>query len=170
MSDEWLSVVNEIDTVIGRERRAEIHRLGIRHRAVHVFIFNHLNQLFLQKRSKTKDTNPGLWDSSVAGHVDYGEDYDQCVVREMQEELGIRSRAIPEHLLKIPACTETGMEFIQVYRLIDSGPFKLNKSEIDEGRWISVDEMNQLILADTNILTKSIKYIWRTMQTHGHIH
>ena len=48
-------VVNDRDEVIGQEPRPEVHRLGLRHRAVHVLVFNSRGEVFLQKRSMKKD-------------------------------------------------------------------------------------------------------------------
>ena len=97
-NSEILTVVDEHDRVIGARRRDEIHRLGLRHRATHVLVFDLAGRLFLQRRGLHKDSNPGLWDSSVAGHVDDGESYDQCCIREIKEEIGIpggvRTRAV----------------------------------------------------------------------------
>ena len=59
MPEEIFDVVNERDEVVGREVRREVHRLGLKHRAVHVLVFNARGELFLQKRSMTKDTFPG---------------------------------------------------------------------------------------------------------------
>ena len=67
--------------MIGREPRSVVHARGLRHRAVHVLVFNSAGELFLQKRSMTKDNDPGLWDSSCSGHVDAGETYDEAAVR-----------------------------------------------------------------------------------------
>ena len=80
--DELFDVVNERDEVTGRQTRAEVHRLGLRHRAVHVLVFNRRGEVFLQKRSRLKVFFPGVWDSSTSGHLDSGEDYDslrRCV-------------------------------------------------------------------------------------------
>ena len=82
---EILSVVDDQDQVIGRRRRDNIHRLGLSHRAIHVLVFRQDGQIFLQKRGRHKQESPGLWDSSVAGHVDAGETYDACCVREIRE-------------------------------------------------------------------------------------
>ncbi len=163
MTDEILSVVNENDEVIGQRSRRDIHRLGLLHRAVHIFIFNEKNELFLQLRSMSKDTNPGLWDSSAAGHVDVGEDYDDCALRETAEELAIRLAETPERLAKIQPCEKTGMEFIQVYRVFHNGPFQLNPEEIDEGRWIGIGQMDAWVDSDARFLTETIKYIWRIL-------
>src|SRR5688572_31217226 len=90
MAEEIFDVVNERDEVIGQKPRSEIHRLKLKHRAVHVLVFNSKGQLFLQKRSMTKDCFPGTWDSSASGHLDCGEEYDACARRELREELGDR--------------------------------------------------------------------------------
>jgi len=89
MNTELLSVVDENDCIIDTCPRHIIHATGLRHRAVHILVFNELGQLFLQKRSMKKDLNGGLWDTSAAGHVDADEDYDISAIREVEEELGI---------------------------------------------------------------------------------
>src|ERR1700704_2711089 len=130
-SDEIFDVVNDRDEVIGREIRAKVHRLGLKHRAVHVLIFNRQGEIFLQKRSMKKDTFPGAWDSSASGHLDTGETYDACAVREVDEELGLILAAPPVRLLKFAACLETGQEHVWVYRHQAEGPFQLNPEEIE---------------------------------------
>jgi len=160
MNTELLSVVDENDRIIDTCARHIIHATGLRHRAVHILVFNDLGQLFLQKRSMKKDLNGGLWDTSAAGHVDAGEDYDISAVREVEEELGITESAL-EPLFKLSATAAIGMEFIQVYRCIHNGPFMLAADEIDEGDWFSVAEISERIMADDQLLTETFKTIWR---------
>ena len=93
---EMLAVVDESDQVVGSERRDVIHRDGLLHRAVHIFALNKHGEIFLQKRSRLKDKCPGLWDSSAAGHVDAGEEYDVCAARELEEELRLADHDIRE--------------------------------------------------------------------------
>jgi len=57
-SDEIFDVVDELDRVIGTAPRSEVHRRKLRHRAVHVLLFNTRAELFVQKRSAAKDTFP----------------------------------------------------------------------------------------------------------------
>src|SRR5262249_2148180 len=93
MAEEIFDVVNERDEVIGNRTRAEVHRLGLMHRAVHVLVFNSRGQVLLEKRSMSKVRQPGLWDSSASGHLDRGEAYDACAVRELREEIGLELSA-----------------------------------------------------------------------------
>src|SRR5437870_4184219 len=112
MNEEIFDVVSEHDEVIGQQTRREVHRLGLQHRAIHVLIFNQRGEIFLQKRSITKDTFPGAWDSSASGHLDTGETYDACAVRELREELGVSLGGPLEKLFKVAACPETDQEHI----------------------------------------------------------
>src|SRR5580698_9417315 len=132
MSEEIFDVVNDRDEVIGQTPRREVHRLGLKHRAVHVLVFNARGEIFLQKRSMTKDTSPGLWDSSASGHVDSGEDYDTCAIRELREEIGLEPPPL-RRLFKIAAGAETDQEHVWAYRCESEGPFTLDREEIDQG-------------------------------------
>jgi isopentenyldiphosphate isomerase len=138
---EIFDVVNERDEVIGQKPRDEVHRLGLMHRAVHVLVFNSRGEVFLQKRSMKKDRQPGLWDSSASGHVDSGEDYDACAVRELGEEIGLQLNAAPQRLFKLGASPETDQEHVWVYRCAAEGPFMLNEDEIERGGWFARDEV-----------------------------
>ena len=89
MSEEIFDVVNERDEVVGQAPRQEVHARGLWHRAVHVLVFNARGEIFLQKRSLKKDIAAGKWDSSASGHLDTGEAYDACAVREVREEIGL---------------------------------------------------------------------------------
>lgn len=164
-NNELLYVVDENDCVIDTCARHTIHASGLRHRAVHILVFDELGRLFLQKRSMNKDLNAGLWDTSAAGHVDAGEDYDDCATREVEEELGIYGAKIIEPLFKLQPTIETGMEFIQVYRLMHNGPFNLAADEIDEGDWFSPTELTDRVRADDHLLTETFKALWRRFQT-----
>jgi isopentenyldiphosphate isomerase len=135
MTEEIFDVVNERDEVVGQAPRREVHARGLRHRAVHVLVFNARGELFLQKRSQLKDSAKGKWDSSSSGHVDQGEDYDACAVRELREEIGVALARAPQRLFKIDAGLETGWEFCWIYRGESEGPFTLQVEEIETGAW-----------------------------------
>jgi len=172
MTEEIFDVVNERDEVIDRKPRREVHRLGLFHRAVHVLVFNACGDVFLQKRSMTKDREPGKWDSSCSGHVDSGEDYDAGAVRELCEEIGldvnartVATRASPplQKLFKIAACPETDQEFVWVYRCLAEGPFRLHPEEIERGDWFAPDRIARWMAEKPEDFAGAFRFIWRKL-------
>jgi 16S rRNA (adenine1518-N6/adenine1519-N6)-dimethyltransferase len=88
-SNERFPVVDSNDRIRGDASRTEVHGNNLRHRAVHILIFDRAGDVYLQQRSRWKDRLPLKWDSSAAGHVTAGEYYDETAQRELKEELGI---------------------------------------------------------------------------------
>ena len=160
MNHELITVVDEYDNFIENRPRKEVHQLGLRHRTVHILVFNDANQVFLQKRALTKDVNAGLWDTSAAGHVDAGESYDACAHRETIEELGVCVDDSLSFLFKLPAIPETGMEFVQVYRCQHNGPFTLEVGEIDDGQWFDIQKVTQRVKTNAPSVTDTFKTLW----------
>ena len=163
MHDEIFDVVNERDEVIGQLPRAEVHRQGLKHRAVHILIFNARGELFLQKRSMKKDNFPGVWDSSASGHLDTGEDYDACAIREVREELGIQLGCVPDRILRVDACEQTGQEFVWVYRCQHEGPSHLHPEEIESGAWFTPQTLNHWIATKPQDFAPAFICIWKQL-------
>lgn len=126
---ELLPYVDEHDRYLGLLPRREIHLRGLRHRAIQVAVFDASSQLWLQLRSRSKDTFGGYWDLSCTGHVDPGENYTQAAVRELREELGLDAK--PKLAIKFPASERRGWEFHALYTLEAEGPFDWNRDEIE---------------------------------------
>lgn len=158
--DELFDVVDQLDRVIRQAPRREVHANGWLHRAVHVLVHNRSGQVFLQKRSMSKDMSPGLWDSSCSGHLDAGEDYDHAAWRELGEELGLKLTRAPERWLRVEATEETGWEFVWVYRLAAEGPFTLCPEEIERGEWVTPNELNGRIKTRPEDYCSAFRLIW----------
>lgn len=168
VSEELLDVVDENDLVIEVKTRGEIHARALMHRAVHILVFNRVGDLFIQKRSMSKDENPGLWDSSAAGHVDSGEAYLDCALREINEELGIVVAGELQLLFKLPASPATGHEHSVIYRCNYDGPLVLQKEEIDEGQWISPAKMDEKLESRDPCMTETLYLIWERYRESFH--
>lgn len=167
MAEEFFDVVNERDEVIDRRSRRDVHKHGLRHRAVHVLVFDKQGRVFLQKRSMLKDCFPGKWDSSASGHLDCGEDYDKCAVRELSEELGLTAPIGLERLFKVDACADTGQEFVWLYHGVAEGPFALNSDEIECGGWYSPEEITRWIRERPDDFASGFRLIWQKLHyTH----
>jgi isopentenyldiphosphate isomerase len=139
-TDEQLDIIDSEDRVIGQAPRAEVHgNPALLHRVVHVLVFDRKGRIFLQKRSRNKDVQPGKWDSSVGGHVDAGESREYAVLRELAEELGIPGdgRAAPElkFLHSYIHGNECESEMVTTWITLWEGPFYLQESEISDGRF-----------------------------------
>lgn len=163
MDTDIVAVVDENDEVIGYRERGEVHRLGLKHRAVHILVFNRRGDLLLQKRSLSKDVAPGLWDSSAAGHVDGDEGYDDCALRELEEELGIRPAEPLERLFKLDARAENGWEFVWVYRCVDDGPFTVDRREIDAIDWFPAARLRRELAEQGDKFAGTVPLIWRRL-------
>ncbi len=144
-ANEPLEVVTENDEVSEVLPRREIHQKKLRHRAVHVFLRNKSGEIYLQLRSHLKDTHPGKWDSSASGHVDPGERYHDCAVRELWEELWVRPRGDLTRVARLPASAATDDEFIEVFLAETKGKIRVHGKEIDSGRWFEPEQIEEWI-------------------------
>ena len=103
----------------------------------------------------------------MSGHVDSGEGYDQCIVREAMEEIGIRLEATPERLFKIDACEETDQEFTWVYRTYSEGPFTPDEEEVSGIGWFTGDEVIHLVKTDPESVSPSFALVWSELLKRG---
>ena len=141
---EMFDVVDERNQVLRQASRHEVHTNQWRHRAVHIFVTNKAGELFLQKRSRWKDKHPSRWDSSAAGHLNAGEDYQETALREIREELGIEVTHV-DLAAKIDACAMTGWEFVHLFRAEHEGPFRLPPAEIETGAFFPMEVVREWI-------------------------
>ncbi|MGC8744718.1 MAG: NUDIX hydrolase [Verrucomicrobiia bacterium] len=167
MNEEIYNVVDENDAVIGTASRTEIHRLGLKHRAVHILIFNSKGEVFLQKRSMKKDRCPGTWDSSASGHLDKGESYDDAAMRELKEELGVTGKIELKKRLKLEASQETDNEFVWIYTGLYNGEFNLNQDEISDGQWFYPDQIEKNLISNPQQFSDSFIAVWKNVRTLG---
>ena len=161
-SGEIFDVVDENDNVICQKTRGEVHANKLLHRAVHVFVFNKRGDLLLQQRSMFKDAHPGVWDSSVSGHLDSGEDYAAAAVRELEEEMGIRVDEVPEEIGRISSCEETGWEHVRLYRTSHSGSVKFPAAEVEAAAWFPLAELEAWIAARPEDFASGFIECWKT--------
>ncbi len=131
--EELFDIVDEQDQIVGQALRSVVHRDKLRHRAVHILVFDLQDRLLMQLRSASKDEFPLCYTSSASGHLGAGETYAAAAVRELAEELGIVDA--PEFLTKLPASEETSHEFTAVYRLVTDQVPKPHPEEIEALEW-----------------------------------
>jgi isopentenyldiphosphate isomerase len=152
---ELLDIVNENGIPTGETvRRDDAHKLGILHRTSHVWIYRIKSgkpQVLLQKRSLQKDSYPGCYDISSAGHIPAGDGFLESAQRELKEELGVSASA--EELIY---CGQRRFEYKEPFhgqkfwdnqvsnvyvlqRDMAECDFVLQKSEIEAVLWMDFD-------------------------------
>jgi isopentenyl-diphosphate delta-isomerase type 1 len=141
---EVLDVIDANDDVVGQATRDECHAKFLRHRAVQIFVFDTNGRIFVQKRTKTKDVFPGLYEASCSGHVQTGEAYRQAAVRELAEELGITHQ---EHELKelftFKLNANPEHEIVKQFKVQCDCVGILQPEEVESGDFMTWDELVQ---------------------------
>ncbi|MBN1269015.1 MAG: NUDIX domain-containing protein [Kiritimatiellae bacterium] len=162
---ELFDLVDETGRRIGQATRRECHaNPSLLHQAVHVLVFDGSGRLFLQKRSLRKDVQPGKWDTSVGGHVQPGEESRRAAARELKEELGIPVPRL-EFLYAYTWRTDRESELVQTYRARADGPFRLHAGEIDEGRFWTMEEIEEHL--GVGVFTPNFEHEFRRFQVSG---
>lgn len=143
--EELFPLVDEEGNVIGSAPRKRCHD-GSKplHPVVHLHLFDNQGRLFLQKRSITKDIQPGKWDTSVGGHVDFGEAVESALRREAREELGI-TEYVPKLIDKYIFESEIERELVHVFTTVYDGDVQIDNDELEDGGFFTIQQINKMI-------------------------
>jgi len=143
--EELFPLVDEQGNVIGKATRSECHSGTFwLHPVVHLHVLNSAGELFLQKRAMNKDTQPGKWDTSVGGHVSYGETVEQALQREVFEEIGIQKYQ-PVFVQRYVWKSLVESELVNMFYTIYNGTFEIDHEEIEKARFWTIHEIQQQI-------------------------
>ncbi len=158
--DEVFDIVDDRDCVIGQGFRGEIHRQGLKHRAVHLFWWRPDGQMGWQRRSYAKDNCPGMISSACAGHVDAGESYLAAAYRELFEELGIKLNAGElTEIDYVAAHEDLGREFVRCYIFKGEYPLQLATAEVEAVLWRTPLEMEAWTQRQPEIFSTPLLYL-----------
>ncbi len=161
--EEIVQIVDRHNRETGSVPRSTMRREVLTHRASYILVFNTREELFLQKRTSTKDIYPGCWDVAAGGVVLAGESYEDSAVRELAEELGVSAplRHLFDHYYEDAANRVWG----RIFRCTHDGPFTLQAEEVAFGRFITVADA--LTLAGSEPFTPDGVEILRKIQPGG---
>ena len=143
--EEYFPIINTKGEIIGKATRKECHSGSmLLHPVVHLHIFRQGCYIYLQKRSLSKDVQPGKWDTAVGGHVDYGESIEDALRREASEELGLND-IDPQKLISYVFQSEIEQEMVNVYYINVTDDFAptFDTIEIDDARFWHFDEIDE---------------------------
>jgi isopentenyldiphosphate isomerase len=155
-ADEIVVIVDQENHIIGAVPRHEMRAKRLAHRSTYILVFNSRGDLYVQKRTLTKDVFPGYYDVAAGGVVLAGETYEQGAERELEEEMGIHgvplNRAF-DFYFENEHTRVWGSAFSCVY----DGPVVLQEEEVESGAFVSVDDI--LSRAETQPFTPDGMYV-----------
>lgn len=142
---EMLPIVRENGLVYAQATRAYCHGGSmLLHPVVHLHIINRFDQLYLQKRSMKKDLLPGMWDTAVGGHVDYGEYISEALFRESSEELKF-TEYNPIWLGNYVFHSNVECELVNIFAAVGNFNPQPDLDEVEEGRYWPLEEIEENI-------------------------
>ena len=162
-TEEVVQIVDRDNRIVGAVPRSRMRREALTHRASYILVFNARDELFLQKRTATKDIYPGYWDVAAGGVVLAGESYEDSAARELAEELGVTAPLIHlfDHYYEDPANRVWG----RIFRCTHDGPFTLQAEEVAFGRFTTIAAA--LALSRTEPFTPDGVEILQKIQADG---
>ncbi|WGH80264.1 isopentenyl-diphosphate Delta-isomerase [Jannaschia ovalis] len=147
-----------VDGAVTPVEKLEVHRRGLRHKAISVFVMDGPRML-IQQRAAGKYHTPGLWANTCCTHPAWGEDGAACAARRLREELGITGLVLrPRGVLEYRADVGGGLiEHEVVETFVADAPASLvvdpNPDEVQAVRWVDLDTLAAEIAADPGRFT-----------------
>jgi 8-oxo-dGTP pyrophosphatase MutT (NUDIX family) len=157
-ADEVVAIVDAQNQVVGSVPRREMRAKRLPHRSTYVLVFNSRGELYVQKRTMTKDVFPGYFDPAAGGVVLAGETYEQGAERELEEEMGIRHVPLTP-LFDFYFENEHTCLWGQVFSCVYDGEVVLQAEEVESGTFLPIHEI--LRRADTEPYTPDGLYVLR---------
>ncbi len=151
-----IPIVNEQDEIIGYKDRKDRNTVDIT-RITALWLWNEKGEALLAQRAFSKSINPGLWGPAVAGTVEEGETYESNIIKEAEEEIGLKNlKPILDQKIRR---TSQHAYFVQWFTAtIDSNyPLVKQDSEVEAFRWFSKDELMNLLGNKPEIFLYSLK-------------
>jgi len=142
-AEEIVAIVDRDNCPIGAVARRIMRQQKLIHRASYILVFNSGGELFIQKRTKSKDIYPGYWDLAAGGVVLTGESYEESAQRELREELGLVNAKL-RFLFDQYYEDADNKVWGRIFSCTSNGPFTLQAEEIDYGRFIPLAEIEHL--------------------------
>lgn len=152
--DEMVKILNEQGEETGViAEKLKAHKEGLCHGISAVAIINSEGKVLLQKRALIKRDEPGKWDLSAAGHISASDTVKEAVIRETYEEIGIKIteddlEQIDTYLFKKEGINKYINHYTYLFIVrkdIDEHMIVLQKSEVDEVKFVNKKEYNRML-------------------------
>ncbi|SDI39173.1 isopentenyl-diphosphate delta-isomerase [Chryseobacterium taeanense] len=167
--EEFVVLVNPEDEVLGLMEKQQAHVNGLLHRAFSVFLFNSKGEMLLQKRASGKYHSPLKWTNAVCSHPRIGETYLEGAKRRLKEELGIETYLSEKFSFIYKADVGNSLwehELDYVFTGTFEEEFHLNKDEVEEVRYITIEDLDREMSENPENFTEWFKIILEEYKHH----
>lgn len=140
MKKEQTIIVDDEDNIVGYKDRDKIDWKKDIYRVSALWLTNSKGEILLAQRSKNKTKDPGTWGPAAAGTVEKGESYEENIIKEMEEEIGLASASLklgPKVRISSPRNYFTQWYIAKADK--EANEFKVQKEEVEQVKWFSVD-------------------------------
>ena len=144
-----IPIVDLNDKTIAHKDRSEIDYNVDIFRTASLWITNSNGDVLLAQRKYDKKVDPGKWAEAVGGTVENDDSYLETIVREAEEELGLKGVDIkigPKQFITTPC-----KYFVQWYTACIDKPiseFRFQEEEVDQIAWVSINQLNDELKTD----------------------
>lgn len=125
--------------------------------SVHIWIMNKEGKFLIQKRTKSRKRFPNMW-SLTAGAVDTGETSLEGAIREAKEEIGINIEKEEFELILSIKRKHNFLDIWLVRKDIDLKDIVMQEEEVQEVKWVTKEELEEMIKNDEVAGTVTLYY------------
>ncbi len=143
-ANELVDEVDRSNNIIRQTTRREVRTQNLLHRGVGILCTNSAGEIYVHRRTQSKDVFPGMYDMFVGGVVTSGETYEAAAAREIDEELGIAG-VEPRFLFRHLYWGAHNRSWVAVYSAVWDGKIRHQASEVDWGAYFTLDELMKRI-------------------------
>ncbi|RZJ90184.1 MAG: isopentenyl-diphosphate Delta-isomerase [Chryseobacterium sp.] len=158
--EEHVILVDKDDLPQGKMEKMEAHQKGLLHRAFSIFIFNDLQELLLQKRSKSKYHSGGLWTNTCCSHPREGESNLAAAGRRLKEEMGMTCDLAYGFNFLYKAVFDDGLtehELDHVFFGKSNDKPVINNEEVEDFKYIKLEDLRNDIDINPTAYTPWLK-------------
>jgi len=142
--EDTIILVDANDVPVGTASKTDVHRRGLRHRAISALVRDHAGSLLLQQRNPSKYHSGGLWANACCSHPRPGEETLAAARRRLREEMGVDCALVPLFTTHYRAAVSNGYiedEFVHAFGGTYEGPVAPDPAEVSEWKWMPFAEL-----------------------------
>jgi isopentenyl-diphosphate Delta-isomerase len=161
---ELIVLVDANDVPQGVASKVEVHRRGLKHRALSVLVRNRTGDMLVHRRNPAKYHSGGLWTNACCSHPRPGEAAGEAAHRRLAEEMGVRCEVKPLFIAHYRAAVSNGYiedEVVHVFGGTYEGPIAPDPAEVSEWKWTPLTELAEDLRRRPELYTVWFRHYFR---------